>query len=398
MATIAPAPSDGATESNSVRWQTNSLDPGTIERAFARLWASQQAAGNRRSGSESAELRTSTVNLIAVAEQAADAARLEETIRSLRDFAPTRAIVLVVDPDRTETGIDIQVMVRELAMERSRAPIRFEIVRITSTPGGITSLASVASPLLVPELPTFLYWSNSVLAGNRLFPELSAIADRLIIDSSILAEPGVSLKQIAGSLDSPRAPIVSDFAWRRLTPWRSLLAQFFDHPDALPALDRIEEVELVSRANDGEGPSGGTGSLLLAGWLASSLNWTTPGSLVRTRDGWRVTLRAGTGADQREILLRLRTRMHAPVPGRILGVSLRADGEQAPSIFSITRLSEGFVRTHSELDGASPTTRSVPAAVFTSDDLLSRELAALGRDSVYESALRFAVSLIPERN
>jgi hypothetical protein len=82
--------------------------------------------------------------------------------------------------------------------------------------------------------------------------------------------------------------------------------------------------------------------------------------------------------------------------GRILSVTLRAEGEQTPSIFSIERLSEGFVRTHSEPEGAMPTTRSVPAAVFTNEDLLSRELASLGRDSNYENALRFAVRLMPE--
>ncbi len=189
---------------------------------------------------------------------------------------------------------------------------------------------------------------------------------------------------------------MSDFAWRRLTPWRSLLAQFFDHPDTLPALDRIEEIELVSRAADGNGPSGETGSLLLAGWLASSLDWRIPGPLVRTSDGWRVTLRGGVGPEEREILLRLRHRTQVQMRGRILSVTLRAEGNAAPSIFSIERLSEGFVRTHSEPEGAMPTTRSVPAAVFTNENLLSQELASLGRDTNYENALRFAVRLMPE--
>lgn len=398
MATTANASIDGVTESNTAKWHAETLDPRTVERALARLWASQEAsARSKRPGSEATELRTSTVNLIAVAEQASDAARLEETVRQLRDFAPTRAIVLLIDPARNNGGIDIEATVRELAMERGRAPLRFEIVRVTAAPSGITSLASIASPLLVPELPTFLFWSNSTLAGNHLFTELSAIVDRLIIDSSILHEPDASLRTVANTITSPRSPIVSDFAWRRLNPWRSFLAQFFDHPETLPALDRIEEVELVSRAADGDGPSGETGSLLLAGWLATSLDWSTPGPLVRTRDGWRVTLRAGSGADQREILLRLRHRSHVQMSGRILSVTLKAEGDTAPSIFSIERLSEGFVRTQSEPEGGIPTTRSVPAAVFSNEDLLSRELASLGRDSIYENALRFAVSLIPER-
>src|SRR6478735_945890 len=397
MATKARSSSDGVTESKSANWHANTLDPRTIEREFAKLWETQEERSKRKGpGNDVAELRTSTVNLIAVAEQSIDAARLEETVRQLRDFAPTRAVVLLIDPDRTQSGIDVEASVREIATERGRAPIRFEIVRVTAGPEGATSLASIASPLLVPELPTFLFWSSSSLAGNHLFSELSAISDRLILDSSILSAPDASMRAVASTLGSPRAPIVSDFAWRRLTPWRSLLAQFFDHPDTLPALDRIEEIELVSRAADGNGPSGETGSLLLAGWLASSLDWRIPGPLVRTSDGWRVTLRGGAGSAEREILLRLRHRTQVQMRGRILSVTLRAEGKTTPSIFSIERLSEGFVRTHSEPEGAMPTTRSVPAAVFTNEVLLSRELASLGRDSNYENALRFAVRLIPE--
>jgi glucose-6-phosphate dehydrogenase assembly protein OpcA len=397
MATKARSSSDGVTESKSANWHATTLDPRTIEREFAKLWETQEERSRRKGpGNDVAELRTSTVNLIAVAEQSIDAARLEETVRQLRDFAPTRAVVLLIDAEHDQAGIEVEATVREIATERGRAPIRFEIVRVTAGPEGITSLASIASPLLVPELPTFLFWSSSSLAGNHLFSELSAISDRLIIDSSILSAPDASMRTVASTLGSPRAPIVSDFAWRRLNPWRSLLAQFFDHPDTLPALDRIEEIELVSRAADGEGPSGETGSLLLAGWLASSLDWRIPGPLVRTSDGWRVTLRGGTGAEEREILLRLRHRTQVQMRGRILSVTLRAEGETTPSIFSIERLSEGFVRTHSEPEGAMPTTRSVPAAVFTNEVLLSRELASLGRDSNYENALRFAVRLMPE--
>jgi glucose-6-phosphate dehydrogenase assembly protein OpcA len=186
MATKARSSSDGVTESKSANWHANTLDPRTIEREFAKLWAKQEERTRRKGpGNDVAELRTSTVNLIAVAEQSIDAARLEETVRQLRDFAPTRAVVLLIDPDRTQSGIDVEASVREIATERGRAPIRFEIVRVTAGPEGATSLASIASPLLVPELPTFLFWSSSSLAGNHLFYELSAISDRVINETSI---------------------------------------------------------------------------------------------------------------------------------------------------------------------------------------------------------------------
>jgi hypothetical protein len=41
-------------------------------------------------------------------------------------------------------------------------------------------------------------------------------------------------------------------------------------------------------------------------------------------------------------------------------------------------------------------TRGVPAPVFTDSALLGRELATLGRDSMYEHALLSAIALMPE--
>jgi hypothetical protein len=55
-----------------------------------------------------------------------------------------------------------------------------------------------------------------------------------------------------------------------------------------------------------------------------------------------------------------------------------------------------MVRTYSEFGGRPPVARGVPAGIFNDSDLLSKELASLGRDTIYESALRCAVTLMPE--
>lgn len=379
----------------STRWKSDTLDPRAIERELRALWETR-AVQSSSGPVDLSELRTSTVNLIAVADTSTSATRLEQAIVQLHEFAPARALVLNITPASKKQDFDVEITIRELQSERGRTSSRFEVVRVTAEDNQVTSLASIASPLLLPELPTFLFWPGSSLVESPLFAELTAISDRLIIDSAALENPGPNFRELARIIGSPRAPVVSDFAWRRLTPWRSLLAQFFDNPDALPELDVLDEVELVGKIAGKDGQSGISASLLLAGWLASSLNWRTPGSMVKTRDGWRVTLRSGIAPDEREILLRLRQKALARYPGRILSVAMRAEGVGSPSTFSVERVSENMVQTYSEFGGFSPVTRGVPASVFADEDLLSKELASLARDSIYESALRFAVSLMPE--
>lgn len=395
MSTIQAPKVTTSTNAISARWQSDSLEPRAIERELRALW-NTRSSDSPGTPADRSELRTSTVNLIAVADTSTSASRLESAILQLREFAPARALVLNITPESTKKDFDVEITIRELQSERGRTSTRFEIIRVTAEFNQVTSLASIASPLLLPELPTFLFWPGKSLIESPLFAELTAISDRLIIDSAALENPGPNFRELARIIGSPRSPVVSDFAWRRLTPWRSLLAQFFDNPDALPELEVLDEVELVGKIAGKDGQSGISASLLLAGWLASSLAWRTPGSMVRTRDGWRVTLRSGVVPEEREILLRLRQKALARYPGRILSVAMRSEGTGSPSTFSVERVSETMVQTYSEFGGFSPVTRGVPASVFADEDLLSKELASLARDSVYESALRFAVSLMPE--
>jgi hypothetical protein len=259
------------------------------------------------------------------------------------------------------------------------------------------SLASIASPLLLPELPCYLYWPGTTLIESPLFVELIEICDRLVIDSSLFADPEANLRALNALIAQPRSPIVGDFAWQRLTPWRTLLAQFFDHPDALAELDQIEEVELVGRLAGKNGQSGLTANLLIAGWLASSLEWKPPGPMVRAKDGWRVTLRCGSGANEREVVLRIRLKRQTRTPGRVLSIMLRSDDNNPmPSLFRVERVSAEQIHTYSEFGGRRPMTRGVPAPVFTDSILLGRELASLTRDTIYESSLQRAVTLMPE--
>jgi len=381
-------------------WHADALDTRAVERALERLWgqkiAERRAAGLVPAGApDTVELRTSTVNLVTVASSPEEAVRAEAMIATLKHFAPTRAVVLCSDGS-VASGLDVTVAVREINTERGRAPVRFEVVRAAAGVGNETSLASIASPLLVPELPTFVWWPGETVATSNLLPELLAIADRFVVDSAAWTRPGRGLRRIASQVGAPRGPILSDFAWARLRPWRSLLAQFFDHPETLPALDAVTEVEVVAKVTVDGPRAGSTSALLMAGWLGSVLGWRVPGPMVRTRDGWRVTLRAGESGAEREVLLRFVFHKEPVERSRVLRIALRSDGPDGVARFTVRRTSEEIIETESALPGKAPAVRRAPVRLLSDAVLAADELAEVGHDTIYEQALAFAVALIPE--
>ena len=104
---------------------------------------------------------------------------------------------------------------------------------------------------------------------------------------------------------------IHDLAWARLTPWREILAEQFDAPDATASLSTLEEVT-IGYEGSSEEPS--PSAFLFAGWLSARLGWTP-----ERRDADALVLRSGHGA------LRLQLRRDADGATRLISsVRLRA--------------------------------------------------------------------------
>jgi glucose-6-phosphate dehydrogenase assembly protein OpcA len=341
-------------------------------------------------------MRASTLNLIAIAETPKHAETIEATVSSLTEFAPSRTVILVRSGAPKSGGLGVRVSVHEHALGKGQAAIRFESVRIAARRGNDELLASVTSPLLVAELPDFLWVPSSEIAGNALLGDLVELADRLIVDTATLAEPTGNLQFLADLAQQPKpAPKVTDLVWSRLMPWRQLIAQFFDQQTTQPCLDCLDEVAITYGTADADGRTGLTAGLMTAGWLATRLEWRAPGELVRSRDGWRLTLRAGPKGRSREVLLSLRPTDAEAARACLGSVTLVATGP-APGEFVVERTNDVGITTTSETPTMPRVSRLVYGGLADDAHLLSQELRNFSGDPVYEEALVFAADLWPD--
>jgi hypothetical protein len=394
-----------ATEAMSFRrevsWQAATIDANAVHKTLLRLWGElvderRAALGRPRRDPDGAWMRTRTINLIGIADDSDEADRISQTVSSLVEFFPSRSVILVRKPPATlSSGLAVKLAVEELRTSRNRTPVRFETITVAAA-GREELLGSVASPVLLPELPDFVWHPSGTFDSSPLLNEVLDITDRLIVDTANVSDPSRSLRfldSLPGGVSDGELHL-SDMAWTRLTPWRQMIAQFFDQGAAQPCLDLIDDVTITYGGRDNSGRSGLTAGLLMAGWLCTRLGWRAPGEeLVRARDGWRLTLRAGQRGRSREVILMLKEA--APdVAGPCLGeVSIEAGGDN-PGRFKIERVSPSSVETTSEL--TSTVSRVVYVRNLDDARLLSLELRVFGSDPIYHEALGFSASLWPE--
>ncbi|MGH2562275.1 MAG: glucose-6-phosphate dehydrogenase assembly protein OpcA [Thermomicrobiales bacterium] len=384
-------------------WETHSVDAKIVQQALDYLWAEVRdpASGpadiEQVRSTDQITMRASTVNLVVLCDSVETARDISDVIGHLREFCPSRTVILVTDgPHHEEDQLTIRTAVYQRPVGRDRPPVIYETVTVMANSKRASSLANIASTLLIPELPDFLWWHSQSLLRHPLFDELTDICDRLIVDTTAVNRSLETIRMLARLAGVRQSEIhLSDLTWARLTPWRHLIAQFYDDAIALASIDRIDEVA-ISYGYDGDSENSRLASgLLLAGWLATRLGWHAPGELVRAGTGWRLTLRAGSRGQQREIVLRLQ-----PEPGEfnaesLLRIDLRTS-DDAPCVFSIERESQNGLITTGTVTDRAPVARLTFTRSLDLPSLLSDELRMFGRDVVFEDALIFAAKLLPD--
>lgn len=368
-------------------WQGSSVTVAAIESALAGLW---------RSGGEASGIifkpptRTSVLNLVVYTNNVAGADHATTALRALAERHPSRTILVVADPTGTsalDAALDSQCGDAVLAHDR----LCWEQVTLTVHGPAATHASSIVTPLLVPSLPTYLWWDGDISFDAPAFKDMISTCDRLIVESSLCGDALAALPLLAAVCHEEPDQGVSDIDWMRLTPWRNLVAQFFDPLDARPCARNVASVDVVYGAAYDEALASPAQALLLVGWLGSCLGWSLV-EATRQDDGvFRINC---TGQDGASVALTLTPRAVTSVaPGHIASLTLHSMLHGAPAIFAIERGEDDDVATTTTVGDASPLTRTTRMVTRPFADLLTEELDIFTHDRVYERALSTAAEM-----
>jgi glucose-6-phosphate dehydrogenase assembly protein OpcA len=321
-------------------------------------------------------LRASVLNLIVVTDEES----AESVTRSVSNMAgryPSRAIVLISDPEEGETNLEFQLSAFCNVRGGGGAQVCAEQVTIHAEGPPAEHLESLAGPLLLSDLPVFLWYPGPFSPSSPEFAGMTDLADRAIIDSAAAGDCETSLREIAGLLDRPETPAIGDLQWAQLSPWRALIVELFSSPERAGELERLRGIEIL------HAPDGECRALLFVGWLASTLGWSLEDA-TRTDDGREVRFDGPSG----EISVEMSP---ASPDARFRQVRLYSD-DYAFGVARFRDLSEA--RTTVTKDGELLAERTVHLGHFDLGVLLGEELRYRGRDEIYEAALRTAVEML----
>jgi Glucose-6-phosphate dehydrogenase subunit len=192
-------------------------------------------------------------------------------LRGVGRYHASRLVVLSYEPRRER--LDARVMIASDGEPGGPGELALlhETVVVEIGDRHLDDLLTIADPLVVTDLPTLL-WSPH--GHHEIVSELLPLAQAVLLDSVDEPSSQEALDRVWALRD---AAYVVDLAWLRTTPWRERVAASFDSPH------RREELRTISGLTVRHHPESAVAAMLLAGWLASRLDWT-PGPLLAHGD------------------------------------------------------------------------------------------------------------------
>ncbi|HEX3510954.1 MAG TPA: glucose-6-phosphate dehydrogenase assembly protein OpcA [Solirubrobacteraceae bacterium] len=293
-------------------------------------------------------------------------------LRGVGRYSASRLLVLAYE--RKRTRLDARVMI---AAEGEPAPGELALLRETVVvelgERHLGDLLTISDPLVVTDMPTLLWAPHG---HHDLVEPLLALAQSVLLDS--VDEP-VAADALARAHELADRVYVVDLAWLRSTPWRERVAATFDPPRLRRELHAISGITVRHH------PESTVAAMLLVGWLASRLGWSTSPLIAHG-----ASLRGSARASRQDVALRLESAPELLVRGLEDVTLTTADGREV----RLAR-NRGGLRAHTREPDGTERHWTIPGASRGEGGVLGEGIRqALLRDPTYLPALSAARALV----
>lgn len=365
-------------------------DVATLEEELSELWRS--AAEDPET--EHPVMRASVLTLLAFVESEDEGRETFNLISRVIAQNPCRAILMVAEPREHPEGLSAWISAQCHLPPSGARQVCCEQIYVRARGEAVKGLDNVVLPLIVPELPVYLWWRAGRFAPPSFLDEALRVTDRVLVDSGRFEEPEADLATLARQMERFRnaeGTAFSDLNWARLTPCRELIAQIFDCEEARRGLQDLAEVRLEWQQEAGAETGRAAQALLLTAWLASRLGWRPTARITPSANPSRVV-----AFQQGDKPIRVEWVAHRETgnPPASFTVSLKT-GSKPSANFSVTESAEeGVVRTRTEAPGCVSIERTARLVKMSEVELVNEELKFPDRDRIYEEVMDLIAQMV----
>lgn len=357
-----------------------------IERDLRELW--KDMARKAQKGDAYAVTRACVFNLVVYAPGERSDQEISQITSEVTGLNPGRIIVLLPESASGEARLSAWVNAQCHVSAGRRTQVCCEEVMIRSGGAVLDRLSSFVMPLLLPDLPVFLWWRDDLNVDTPLFQELSEVSDRIVFDSSRMTPE--SLRSMFRFIRENQAwTAFSDLSWSRLTPWRLAIAQLYDVPSWRSALATLNRVELHLAGQSLPEFSQFVRPAFVLAWLGSRLSWHPRSAATKSRVSeysWEFE------TPQTQLTVRISS-TDSPQALDLISIKLIAEGGNLQ--FVISKSDDGS-RLNTEVTAAGTTRVSGVTRLDSGQEanLIGKELEILGHDRVFEKTLELAEAFL----
>ncbi len=361
------------------------INVASLERELRELWASAtsaQSEDNRR-----AVARACVLNLVLYTCDTDAETSAANLLDEITVHHPCRAILAIARASEAP-NLEAWVSARcHLPSPGSTKQICCEQITVRWEGHGVQELPSVVTPLLVADLPVFLWWRSANFDPDAVGPFLE-YANRLIVDTDRWNSGYRFFVSLNDCIQNSRKRLaVTDLNWTRLEPWRRMLARSFDVGGIGLTVEDLANVESVEISHT---VASSTQSILLLGWLAARLGWRP--SAVKSVDttSGEVTF----SGKNRTVEARWKSQPPDSVPnGAVVAVALKLGSGRSLDCRIECKENKPIIIGESHIEGQSKQF-VVNGPEFDEGRLVDHALEILRHDYVYEQAVALAADII----
>ncbi len=238
------------------------VSPERIETELFKIWEKL---------SQENKMRASLFNLIVFNRLSSRVHYIQNVVQKIVERFPCRTLFVSEDPDAKKEYLKTAVsVVFPLASEST---IACDQIDIGVAGASIEKVPSLILPHILPDLPTYVLWTEDPNIDHPLLEPFIHLATRFIVDSESTSDLFTFAKTLL-KIHKISNVDIADLNWARTQGWRDLIASTFDTDERIKLLHEISSLQLTYNAR--EAPffcHQNIQSIYLVAWLASRLDW-----------------------------------------------------------------------------------------------------------------------------